>query len=312
MWPFGILVVDDYEPFCRTVRSMLQRADFQVIGQASDGLEAVQKAEELQPDLILLDIGLPKLNGIEAAKRIRKVAPHSRILFLSQESSPDVVQEALNLGALGYLHKPRTQRELLPAIESVLAGRQFVSSDLKGYELRESPNAQAPHRHEILFFSDDAVLLEGFTRFIAAALKAGNPAMVLATEPHEESLLQRLKKEGVAIDAAIQQGTYLWLDATQTPDPVRFLDAVRKLIEATSKAGRAGHPRLALCGERAGRLWAEGETDAALQLEQLCNDLARTHEVDILCAYPFGSLHAEEAEQALKRIYAEHSAVHSR
>src|SRR5215472_8720581 len=68
-----------------------QRPEFQVIGQASDGIEAIEKAERLQPDLILLDIGLPKLNGIRTAEQIRKIAPHSKILFLSQENSPDVM-----------------------------------------------------------------------------------------------------------------------------------------------------------------------------------------------------------------------------
>jgi DNA-binding NarL/FixJ family response regulator len=75
----------------------------QVIGEVSDGLEAVQKAEELQPDLIVLDIGLPTLDGIEAARRIRKFSPESKIVFLSQESSADVVQEAFSLGTLGYV-----------------------------------------------------------------------------------------------------------------------------------------------------------------------------------------------------------------
>ncbi|MGC1450704.1 MAG: response regulator transcription factor [Candidatus Sulfotelmatobacter sp.] len=95
-----VLVVDDYEPFRRFVCSTLeQRPDLQIIGEVSDGLEAVQKAEELQPDLIVLDIGLPTLNGIEAARRIRKLSPESRIVVLSQEFSADVVQEALRLGA---------------------------------------------------------------------------------------------------------------------------------------------------------------------------------------------------------------------
>ena len=105
-----------------------QRPEFQVIGQASDGIEAIVKAEWLQPDLILLDIGLPKLNGIRTAEQIRKIAPHSKILFLSQENSPDVIQAALDLGALGYLYKTRTHQDLLPAIESVLAGKQFVGT----------------------------------------------------------------------------------------------------------------------------------------------------------------------------------------
>ena len=101
-----VLVVEDYEPFRRFVCSTLgKRPELQVIGEASDGLEAVQKAEELQPDLILLDVGLPSLSGIEAARRIRKLSPKSKILFVSQESSADVVQEALRIGALGYVAK---------------------------------------------------------------------------------------------------------------------------------------------------------------------------------------------------------------
>jgi DNA-binding NarL/FixJ family response regulator len=130
-----ILVVDDYEPFRRFVCSTLERRpDLQIIGEASDGLEAVQKAEELQPDLILLDIGLPTLNGIEAARRIRKLSPESKILFISQESSADVVQEALRLGALGFVVKTHAESELLAAVEAVRQGRQYLSSGLSGHK----------------------------------------------------------------------------------------------------------------------------------------------------------------------------------
>jgi DNA-binding NarL/FixJ family response regulator len=100
--------------------------EVEIVGEVSDGLEAIQKAVELKPDLILLDIGLPTLNGIEVARQIRKLVPDSKIIFLSQESSADIVQEALNLGAVGYIVKARTNRELLPAIGAVLAGKTFV------------------------------------------------------------------------------------------------------------------------------------------------------------------------------------------
>ena len=115
-----VLVVDDYEPFRRFVCSTLgKRLDLEVIGEASDGLEAVHKADDLQPDLILLDIGLPSLNGIEAARRIRKLSPESKILFLSQESSADVIEEALNSGGTGYVVKTNVGSELLDAIEAM-------------------------------------------------------------------------------------------------------------------------------------------------------------------------------------------------
>ena len=126
-----VLVVDDYEPFRRFVCSTLgKRPEWQIVGEASDGLEAVQKAEELQPDLIVLDIGLPTLNGIEVARRIRKLSTESRILVLSQESSADVVQEALSLGVLGYVVKAYAGSELLAAVDEVRQGRPFLGSGL--------------------------------------------------------------------------------------------------------------------------------------------------------------------------------------
>jgi DNA-binding NarL/FixJ family response regulator len=131
--PCKILVVDDFDRFRQfVVLSLRQRAEFQLIYEASDGLEAVERAEELKPDLILLDIALPRVNGIEAARRIRKVSPNSKILFVSQESSADVVHEALHLGAQGYLLKADAANELLPAVDAVLQGRQYLSRSLPG------------------------------------------------------------------------------------------------------------------------------------------------------------------------------------
>jgi DNA-binding NarL/FixJ family response regulator len=125
---FRILVVDDYDPFRSLVCLTLhRRVEFDVI-QESDGLGAVWVAQDLQPDLILLDIGLPKLNGFEACRQIRKVSPDSKILFLSQESSDDMVQEALRLGAQGYMHKSDVVSELLLAMDTILQGGQFIST----------------------------------------------------------------------------------------------------------------------------------------------------------------------------------------
>jgi DNA-binding NarL/FixJ family response regulator len=131
MSPVRILVVEDFAPFREFLRSILEeRPDVQVIGEVTDGLEGVQKAKLLRPDLVLLDIGLPTLNGIEAARQIRKLAPKSKIIFLSQESSPEVVQEALSLGAWGYVEKTRAASDLLAAVDAVLDCRHFVSVGL--------------------------------------------------------------------------------------------------------------------------------------------------------------------------------------
>jgi len=122
-----VLIVEDFTPFRKFIRSTLgRRPDLDVICEVSDGLEAVQKAHELKPDLILLDVGLPGLNGIEAARRIRKLTPESKIIFLSQESSPDVVRAAFDLGAQGYVVKTRASSELLAAVEAVISEKHFV------------------------------------------------------------------------------------------------------------------------------------------------------------------------------------------
>ena len=125
------LIVEDHEEFRLLVRSTLQgKTQCHVIGEASDGLQAVQQAEKLQPDLILIDLSLPKLNGMEAGRRIRKLCPNSKIVFLSQDCSPEVVQEALRVGAMGYLLKSDAV-DLPVAVQAILAGGQFVSPRLQ-------------------------------------------------------------------------------------------------------------------------------------------------------------------------------------
>jgi two-component system, NarL family, response regulator NreC len=126
-----ILVVDDFTDWWHWVLEKLrENRGLQVIGVASDGLEAVLKAKELQPDLVLLDIGLPRLDGIAAARNIRKVAPESKILFLSQETDRDVAQAALSAGGHGYVVKSDADKELLAAIEAVMLGKTFLSPRL--------------------------------------------------------------------------------------------------------------------------------------------------------------------------------------
>jgi len=295
-----ILVVEDHAPYRRLICTALQRqAELQIV-EAADGLEAVWKADEFQPDVIVLDIHLPKLDGFEVAKQVRMLAPDARLLFLSQEHSPDFVHEAFSVGALGYVQKVSAGTDLLPAIHAVLDGRRFVGSSL-GYT--EPAAAPAPRRHEIVFCPDDAAIAEAFSRFVADALDAADAAIVLATASHRQRLLEELRAQAVDIDGAIARGTYLSFDADVAPDPALVLEAIDGVREAAAQAGNA-HPRIAFCGERAGRLWAAGRTAEAAQLEQLCSELA--DDVDILCAYP---VPYTDADQALTRVCSEHTAV---
>ena len=142
---FQVLVVEDDAPFRRSVCSILsKRPQLQIIIEASDGLEAVRGAEDLQPDLVFLDTSLPRLSGTAAARRIRTLSPQSKIIFVSQESDPDVVQEAFNLGATGYVAKTHIGTDLLAAVDAAAEGRQFVSAALSGKGPRPSVTTTQP------------------------------------------------------------------------------------------------------------------------------------------------------------------------
>lgn len=131
-----IVVVEDYAAWRDYACSKLeQEPQFQIVAAISDGLEAVQRAQELQPDLIILDIGLSNLNGIEAARRFLQLVPQTKVLFLSEHSSLDIVQEALKTGANGYVLKSSAGSELLAAAKVVLKGQMFISKVLVNHFL---------------------------------------------------------------------------------------------------------------------------------------------------------------------------------
>jgi DNA-binding NarL/FixJ family response regulator len=127
---FRVLIVDDFAGFRKCVCAMLRGTPFRVVGQAADGLDAVQKARRCQPDLILLDIGLPRLSGIEAARRISVAASRSKVIFVSVNDDPAVVNSALRNGACGYILKSAISGELLLALGAVLRGERFLSGKL--------------------------------------------------------------------------------------------------------------------------------------------------------------------------------------
>jgi DNA-binding NarL/FixJ family response regulator len=124
--PVTILIVDDFEQWRNAVRSMLaEDADLVVVGESSDGVDAVLKSAAIRPNLVLLDIHLPKLNGLDAARQIREVSPDTKILFLSSYHSVDVMREALKIGA-GFVVKADATRDLLPIVRAVVRNEPFV------------------------------------------------------------------------------------------------------------------------------------------------------------------------------------------
>lgn len=312
-----VLVVEDYDPFRRFLISTLQNEwDESDVRVVSDGLEAVREAQRLQPDLILLDIGLPTLNGLDAARRIRTLSPTSKIVFVTEESSADVVQEALNIGASGYVVKADAGRELIAAVTAVLRGEQFVGSRFAGHDFSGTSNlrttdafshneypASGPipirkveiaHRHEAHFYSNDDFLLDGLTQCIVTALNGGSAVIVLASESHRNSLISRLQAHGIDITAAIDQRRYVPLDSVDIlskfmvddlPDPIRLFKVLNDLIATVSSGTGGAHTRVVACGGLAPVLLSQGKPESAVRLEQLWDQVMKRYGLDTLCTY---------------------------
>ena len=332
-----VLIIDDYGPWRRALISILKKQkDLQVIGEVPDGLEAVQKVQQLNPDLILLDIGLPGLNGIEVARQLRKVAPGSKILFVSQNRSADIAREALNTGAGGYIVKSDAATELLPAIKAVLEGKQFTSASLAARVRDILPDPQTgallrrietrknvgdTRHHEVGFYPDDRRLVGHVTRFIQEALEAGNAAVVVATESHRRNLLSQLQACGLDMDVAIKQNRYLEFDTAEVLsiitvdgkiDPARVLEFVDDFIAATRITTTKDNSRVALFSECVDLLVEQDNGKSALDLEKLANKLFEVHEnLDIFCGYSSGRVEAAVDSRTFRQICDAHSAVHS-
>ena len=197
-----MLVVEDHEWWRRYISTELGgTSHWQVVGAASDGIEAVQKARDLKPDVILLDVGLPGIDGFEAARRILADDPSSRILFVTEQQSLEIAGAALGLGARGFVVKSDLGRDLLPAMEAVVEGERFVSARMAGRGFEREIR-----RHEAGFYADESSLLDGYTKFVEGALDAGNGLVMVFTHSRRDRLQRRLQARGIDLDRTIKAG----------------------------------------------------------------------------------------------------------
>jgi DNA-binding NarL/FixJ family response regulator len=318
--PLRVLAVDNFEPWRCFVSSALQgHPDIQDVLEVSDGLEAVQRAQDFRPDLILLDIGLPTLNGIKAAQRIRGVSPDSKILFLTEESSPDVAEAALEAGGDGYVVKCDAGRELLQAVKAVSEGKRYISAKLVGRVFVGRPDlTERSTFHELQIYSNDASLVDGFASFAAGGLNTGDAVLVLATDARRQGMDQKLQTQGFDLGVVVKSGAYISVDVSETLssfmiddriDTERFIKLVDSVTERAGKAPNGAARRVVVCGECAPFLWARGKLEAALRMEELWDAVAHKFGLNTLCGYVARNVHGSEENRIMKAICSVHSRV---
>jgi DNA-binding NarL/FixJ family response regulator len=198
--PFRIFVADDHEVVRRGLCALLQaQPDWEVCGEAADGREALEKTQKLKPDVVILDIGMPSLNGLEATRQILKINPQTKILILTLHDSDQVVREVLNAGARGFLLKSDAARDLVAAVEALRRDKTYFTSKVA------------------------AMVLEGF-------LKNGAPAAVAATPnrgrltPREREIVQLLAEGKSTKEVAVALGLSVKTAETHRSNIMRKLE----------------------------------------------------------------------------------------
>jgi len=315
-----VLVVDDHEAWRRAVLSMLRTySAWDIVGEASDGVEAVAKVETLAPGLVLMDVMLPRMNGIEAARQILARDPAPKLLFMSTHASWDVAEAALTTGAHGYVIKGDAGLQLLRAMEIVASGGRFVSPRLGGRSIEQRQDEhvdQASRLHEVVVGSDEGTLVERYALFAQEAFDAGEAFVLMTSDKRIAQVDRLLRSRGLDIDGARQRGRYVSLDVNYGlatcmvdgwPDETRVWSASTSLFMRAASRLKTDDRRVSACGDSSPLLLRHGKVDAAIRLEQLWDDLCRTFNIRALCGY---STPGVEHAEAFQRICGIHSAVH--
>jgi DNA-binding NarL/FixJ family response regulator len=202
--PFRILVADDHEVVRRGLCALLRnQPEWEVCGEAGDGREAVEKVLTLKPEVVIVDIGMPNLNGLEATRQILKANPQVKVLVLTLHDSDQVVQEVLNAGARGFLLKTDAARDLVAAVEAVRRGKTYFTPKvaamvLDGYLRRENGTApESPVRSRLTPREREVVqlLAEGkSSKEVAVALGLS----VKTAETHRSNIMRKLELHSVS------------------------------------------------------------------------------------------------------------------
>jgi CheY-like chemotaxis protein len=338
-----IVIVDDRELFRRMVRSLLEtQSDYHICGEAGDGIEAIEKVRQLRPDIVLMDINMPRMDGLEATRIIRREVPKSNVIIVTQNDAMVAREQARSVNAKGFVTKSDLTRDLFPTIEKfrrakpegyetntdrgriVRRGGAAVENN-SGLDQTKSTagqgepwcgllNSAAPRDHIVQLYQDQQFLNRAVCRFAAAAITNGEGVILVPTVAHWDAFRPRLESEGVDVKAAEKRGQLTVVDADNLlptfmrdgmPDSPVFLGLAQSVVSQARGDGR--YPKVRWWGEMVNILWERGDVAASMQLEDQFDQLAHEQDIAIFCSFLMDNFDGDVHARMLPRLGENHS-----
>jgi DNA-binding NarL/FixJ family response regulator len=305
-----VLLADDHIHVRESVSRLLAAA-FDIVATAADGRQALDLARRLRPDVVVLDVGMPELDGFQTLEQLRRDNPETRVVFLTMHSDDEFVAAAINGGAHGYVLKSRVHMDLISAIDHALAGRLFLSS-LTSLSIVEGS------RHAVQFHANDSHFLDEVSKLVGATLRSGEQVVLVTSEATRNGVARRLQARQMNLAELAEREEYVAMDSGLAlsqvmrdgrPDKERLAEIIHGLDRLRLAVPNGPRGRLTIFGDMAVSLCRNGNFEAALELERIWNELTRALPFFTVCSYPIECFEHAEARNLFQNVCAEHSAV---
>ena len=305
-----VLLADDDAGILKAISRTLA-AEFDVVATVTDGRKALEAVPRLDPDVVVLDISMPGLNGFRTAEELQRLGTRAKMVFLTMHQEDDFVSKAIDCGAMGYVLKTCASSHLTPALHHALAGRRYLPS-LTPLVITGTDT------HAVQLCGDDSSGLDGVAAVLSSALHRGDTVATVLIESNRDALAVRMKERGWNLADVGKQGRYLVFDAEEAATRVMragrpHRDSIAEIVAAldSARSASAAGPRshLTIVGEMSLVLCRRGTPEAALELERLWDELTRSLPILTICPYPTSCFDHDGVPELVSGISAHHSVI---